>query len=132
MELETSERLEQEWNVRIEELNRLLEQERAEETAQMRQSEEVHLKFASLEQQNTFILENMNRVEEEIAKFAEELKELDQNKGNASEEIREKEDQIEELRQTIEDSKELFTEIQEEIKLQSTKRDELNQNIKHS
>lgn len=130
MELETSERLEQEWNVRIEELNRLLEQERAEETAQMRQSEEVHLKFASLEQQNTFILENMNRVEEEIAKFAEELKELDQNKGNASEEIREKEDQIEELRQTIEDSKELFTEIQEEIKLQSTKRDELNQKHK--
>ena len=76
----------------------------------MRKSEEVHLKFASLEQQNTFILENISRVEEESARFAEELRELDQHKGNASEEIRVKEEQITELRQTIEDSKELFAE----------------------
>ena len=96
----------------------------------MRKSEEVHLKFASLEQQNTFILENISRVEEESARFAEELRELDQHKGNASEEIRVKEEQITELRQTIEDSKELFAEIQEEIKVQSTKRDELNQKHK--
>lgn len=130
MELETSERLEKEWNERIEELNGLLEQERIEETSQMRKSEEVHLKFASLEQQNTFILENISRVEEESARFAEELRELDQHKGNASEEIRVKEEQITELRQTIEDSKELFAEIQEEIKVQSTKRDELNQKHK--
>ena len=41
-----------------------------------------------------------------------------------------KEEQITELRQTIEDSKELFAEIQEEIKVQSTKRDELNQKHK--
>ena len=130
MELETSERLEKEWNARIGELNGLLEQERIEENSQMRQSEEIHLKFASLEQQNAFILENISRVEEETVKFAEELKELDQHKGNASEEIREKEDQITELHQTIEDSKELFVEIQEEIKVQSTKRDELNQKHK--
>lgn len=126
VELETSERLEKELNEKIELLGGQLEAERADESVQMKRSEEVHLSFASLEQQNTFILENISRVEEETARFAEELKELDTQKGNASGEIAEKEEQIEELRKTISDSTELFAEIQEEIKNQTSKREELN------
>lgn len=130
MELETSENLEQELNTRIEELQRMLDEERVTEGAQMKESEEVHLSLAALEQQAAFIMENVSRIDEEIAKFEEELKELDSNKDSASEEIRGKEEKIRELRQTIEDSKELFEEINKEIKAQTENRDALNQKHK--
>ena len=61
MELETSQNLEKEWNEKIESLQKLLESERESEAVQMKQSEEVHLSLASLEQQNSFIQENIAR-----------------------------------------------------------------------
>lgn len=130
MELETSEALEKELNNRIGELQESLESDKEKETVQLRHSEEVHLAYASLEQQNAFILENITRIQEETEKFDIELKELDINKGNASEEIQEKEDKIQDLRETIENSKELFEEINTEIKSQVAKREELNQKHK--
>ena len=130
MELETSESLEQELNAGIESLQREVEEEKETESIRLKQSEEVHLALAALEQQNEFISENISRIEEEIGKFQEELKELDQNKDSASEEIRAKEAQIIDLRKTIEDSKELFEEIRREIEEQTKKRDELNQKHK--
>lgn len=130
LELGASKRLEQELNEKIEALQKALEEDRELESTQMKHSEEVHLSYASLEQQNTFILENISRIEEETAKFQEELKEVDTNKGNAAQEIQEKEQEIQDLRTTIENSGELFEEIQKEINLQVAKRDELNQKHK--
>ena len=130
LELGASKRLEQELNEKIEALQKALEADKELESAQMKHSEEVHLSYASLEQQNTFILENISRIEEETAKFQEELKAVDTNKGNAAKEIQEKEQEIQNLRTTIENSGELFEEIQKEIHLQIAKRDELNQKHK--
>lgn len=130
MELETSESLEQELNEKIEVLQSRLEKEREQESVQLKNSEELHLSLAALEQQNTFILENISRIDEETEKFEDELKELDENRGNASEEIREKEEKITELRKTIDDSKELFGEINGEIQEQTKKKEELNQKHK--
>ncbi len=130
VELETSERLEQKLNADIERLQAELEANRGQEAIQMKSSEEAHLSCASLEQQDAFIQENVNRIAEEIARFESELRELDASKGNASEEIRAKEREIDDLRDTIENSKELFEEIQVEIKNQVAKRDELNQKHK--
>ena len=130
LELETSKSLEQELNEKIERLQRTLEADKEQEGVQLKNSEEVHLSYASLEQQNVFILENISRIEEETAKFEEELKEVDISKGNASGEIQEKEEKIRELTETIENSGELFAEIQAEIKSQVAKRDELNQKHK--
>lgn len=130
MELETSENLEKELNAQVEDLQRELEEEREKEAVRLKESEEVHLSLASLEQQCSFIDENISRIEEETEKFVKELKELDVSRGNASEEIREKEEKISELKKTIEDSKELFTEIGEEIKGQTEKREELNRKHK--
>ena len=53
-----------------------------------------------------------------------------ENRGDVSDEILRKENEIEGLKKTIEDSKDLFTEIGEEIKVQSKKREELNQQHK--
>lgn len=130
LELGASKRLEQELNEKIEALQKALETDKELESTQIRHSEEVHLSYASLEQQNTFILENISRIEDETAKFQEELQEVDTNKGNASQEIQEKEREIQSLRDTIENSGELFEEIQAEINVQIAKRDELNQRHK--
>ena len=76
MELEVSENLEKELNLRIEELHALLEKERDTESEQLKISEESHLSLAGMEQQNLFVSENISRIEEEIVKFQAELEEL--------------------------------------------------------
>ena len=130
MELEASERLEKELNSKIETLQKTLQKEKEKESVQMHISEEVHLSFAGLEQQDVYIQENIGRIEEEIGRFEEELKELDKNRGDASKEIGEKEEEIRDLEETIENSKDLFSEIEAEIKAQIEKREELNQRHK--
>ena len=58
-----------------------LEKEREDEAVQNEQSEEVHLSLAGLDQQKTFIVENISRIEEEIARYAKEQEELSRNRG---------------------------------------------------
>lgn len=126
MELETSQALEKELGARIKEHQKCLESDKEEEAGRQKETEQVHLALAGLEQQNTFIQENLTRIIEEISKFQAELDELDKNKGNASQEIQLKENKIKDLRETIENSGELFAEIEAEIKTQVAKREELN------
>ena len=126
VELDTSESLEAELTKQTEADQKELDAEREEETVRQRISEEVHLSLASLEQKNTFIVENKTRIEEEITKFEEEQAALESNKDDASQEIKDKEEQIKEIRQTIENSSELFEEIQAEIEKSVKEREALN------
>ena len=126
VELDTSEKLEQELTVKIDEDQAVLEQERILETDRQKKVEEIHLLSAGLEHKLNFIIENVTRIQEETKKFQEELSELEENKGGTSKEIQEKEERIQELRQTIIDSKELFEEIQNEIERLRKEREELN------
>lgn len=41
----------------------------------------MHLVCAGLEQKYDFVLENVTRIQDEMEKFQEELKELEENKG---------------------------------------------------
>ena len=113
MELDTSERLEAELNEKVRSAQGELEEERETESGRQKISEEIHLVCASLEQKHEFATENVNRIREEVAKFKEELRELEKSKGGTSREIQEKEEQIADLKETIENSKELFAEIRE-------------------
>ncbi len=130
LELEASESLEKELNKRIEQLHVLMEKEKEKEVEQLNRTEEVHLSCASLEQQDEFIRENIERILEEIEKFDIELSQINQNKGNTAIEIDEKKEEIQKLQNTIEESAGLFLEIQEEIKVQTEKREELNKKHK--
>ena len=130
VELDTSETLEKDLTERIEKEQKVLDKEHEEETLKLKRTEEIHLAYASLEQKFTFVIENVNRIQEEIGKFQNELKELEKSKGGTSKEIEEKEEQITELRQTIENSKDLFKEIQNEIEKFKKEREELNQKHK--
>ncbi len=130
VELETSEKLEQELTEQIASYQKELDQERERESKQLLESEKVHLAYAAMEQKYQFLLENEQRIQEEITKFNEELSALRANKGDASEEIRKKETQIEDIRLTIANSKELFEEIQKEIASYSSQKEELTKKHK--
>ena len=79
--------MEKELNEQIEALQMQLEKEREDEAVQMKQSEEVHLSLAGLDQQKTFIVENISRIDEEITRYEKEQEELAENRGDVSEEI---------------------------------------------
>ncbi|MEZ3486872.1 MAG: chromosome segregation protein SMC [Lachnospiraceae bacterium] len=130
VELDTSQRLENELTEQIESEQRILDEVHAEETGKLKKTEEIHLEFASLEQKFTFVNENVSRIREEIEKFREELKELEKSKGGTSREIEDKESQIADLKDTIENSRELFAEIGVEIERFKKEREELNQKHK--
>ena len=66
MELETSENLEQELNQAIEKLQRILDDEKEEESVQLKESEKVHLALAGFEQQHAFIEENISRIRKKL------------------------------------------------------------------
>ena len=130
VELETSEKLETELNTDSETNQKELEIARENESKQMQETEKVHLSYATFEQKKFFLMENEERINEEILKFKEEQAVLDANKGNAAEEIQNKEAQIEDLHKTIVDSKELFSEIEAEIQKHVLRKEELNKQHK--
>ena len=130
VELETSEKLEQELTEQIAAAQKELDIEREEESRQVSEAEKVHLAYAAMEQKYQFQLENEQRIKEEIVKFKEELSALLVNKGDASEEIQRKETRIKELHLTIENSKELFEEIQKEITSYTCEKEELTRKHK--
>lgn len=125
VELDTSQELEVQLTAKIEEEQAVLDQEHELETEKQKVAEELHLVCAGLEQKYDFVLENVTRIQDEMEKFQEELKELEENKGGTSREIQEKEEKIQDLRQTIENSGELFQEIQSEIEKYKNQREEL-------
>ncbi|MBC5745154.1 chromosome segregation protein SMC [Lachnospiraceae bacterium MD308] len=130
VELDTSEQLETELSQKVEDEQSLLDSERKVEAAKQKEAEELHLVCAGLEQKYEFTSQNVTRIREELDKFYEELKELEENKGGTSKEIQEKEEKIAGLRKTIEDSGELFTEIGVEIEKFKAQREDLNQKHK--
>ena len=71
---------------------------------------------AATEQKVLFVMENAERIQEEMQKFREELKGLEASKGGTSKEIEEKESQIQELLQTIENSGELLWKFRMRLK----------------
>ena len=128
--MEASKELEAALNQKIEELQKQLEIHREAEAAQLKQSEEVHLSLAGLQQQDLFIKENIARIDQEMLRLKKEAGELDQNKGNTAEEISQREEKIQDLKKTIEESTEIFSEIETEITGQTENREALNQKHK--
>lgn len=130
VELDTSEQLEADLSLKVEEEQTKLDAEREIEAAKQKETEELHLACAGLEQRYEFASQNVTRIREELLKFHEEMKELEENKGGTSKEIQEKEEKIADLRKTIEDSGELFIEIGQEIEKFKAQREDLNQKHK--
>ena len=125
VELEYSEKMEQELQSASMDQQKELEKARVEESLKLQETEKMHLSYAALEQKQLFLQENETRIREEMEKFREELTGLDSSKDDASEEIKQKETEIADLQKTIENSGELFREIEAEIQKFSAKKEEL-------
>lgn len=115
VELEISESLERDISSQIEIWQQETEQARKEENDAMHKNETIHLTCAGLEQKLEFLVENTERLSEELGKSAEALEELKRNKNDMSGEIAAKEQKILEIEETISNSKELFEEIKAAI-----------------
>lgn len=130
VELEASEKLERELNEISQKQQKELDDAREEESKQLQETEKMHLSYAALEQKQQFMKENETRINEEIAKYKDELTHLDISKENAAEEIKNKEAQILDIQRTIDNSKELFEEIDTEIKKFVAEKEELTKRQK--
>ena len=130
LELETSEDVEKKMSADVDQLQKQIETCRISETTALEEKEKLQLEYAALEQKSVFIDENMNRINEEIQKFKNELFSLGQSKNENSMEIKNKEDEIEDILKTIKDSKEIFAEIQKQIEDYQIKKEQLTQKHK--
>ncbi len=84
VELDTSEQLERDLNKQIEEGQTKLDDLKHQEILQQQASENAHLSCAATEQKVLFVMENAERIQEEMQKFREELKGLEASKGGTS------------------------------------------------
>mgnify|MGYP000399880350 FL=1 len=111
--MEASKELEAALNQKIEELQKQLEIHREAEAAQLKQSEEVHLSLAGLQQQDLFIKENIARIDQEMLRLKKEAGELDQNKGNTAEEISQREEKIQDLKKQSKNPQRYFLKLRQ-------------------
>ena len=130
LELETSEVIEDDLNHQIIAHESSLLEDRKYEGERLKKLEEINLEYAGLEQVNIHMKENLARIEDELNKFQEELKELALSKGDSSQEVKEKELEIENLTEAIGDADSLILEIQEEIEKHTKLKEELTQKNK--
>ncbi len=130
IELETSEKLEAGLTRSIGEMKESLEQAQSEEVQRQKTAEELHLETASLLQKTDFYTENIMRIQNEIRNLKEEENGLSENQGDVSEEIQKKQAKIDELKRTIEDSAEIFEELNNRIRENTGKKEELSKKHK--
>lgn len=130
IELSTSEDLEKKITKEIQKWQEKLEDAKDEEMLALQKSESVHLILSNLEQKESFIIENITRIDEETLQFENEFENLKENKEHSSSEIEQKEKQIQDLKMTIDNSKGLFAEIEKEIEKIKLEKEELTQKNK--
>nr|WP_295283951.1 chromosome segregation protein SMC [uncultured Blautia sp.] len=97
-ELEDSQKDEKELEIFIETKQKELEEWKSEETAKSHELEQIRLELSTLEQQNQFLLENLNRLNSEIDASETESREITDNIVQSNEEIQSKEKGILELK----------------------------------
>ena len=115
-ELKTYEELNKALEEKIEDLNKRIEAEKANEELGNKMVEEFNLKCAGLRQKNSFLKENISRTDAEINKLTEELKSLEQSEKESESIVAERIHKIDEIKESLvnaaKDSKELSDTIE--------------------
>ncbi|MDD6571914.1 MAG: chromosome segregation protein SMC [Thermoflexaceae bacterium] len=108
----------------ISDLTKELEDYRQKEMESSKHTEEMHLTYSTLLQKDTFVLENIRRVDEEISRLTDEMQELKNRIGSSKEEIEARKKDIGTLRLNIEDCVKLIQEYEEKtVELRKQKED---------
>ena len=122
-ELKTYEELNISLENKIEQLTAQIDKAKEEEEAQNKKVESFQIKCAGLKQKNDFINQNIERIDNEIAKLRDEISVLEKEKGQSQQVIEEKEKNIEDIQKSITEAEDKSKEIQESIELTGSKKE---------
>ncbi|MCR5098129.1 MAG: chromosome segregation protein SMC [Lachnospiraceae bacterium] len=110
----------------IEEFQEKLDQQTYMEQTASRQMSEVQIEEANARQKVTFVDENLARVNAEIEKDDNTLKNLEQESKNAKEDAKKKRENIDEIIKTISSADENFKKLEEELEEAKKSREDMN------
>ena len=88
---------------------------------------DITMEEAAIKQNIQFVLENLERIHNEIERFDTEKQELSENATNAKADVEKKLSDIEEIKLTIEASIENVARMQEELSVSLAKKDEMSE-----
>lgn len=108
----------------ITELSAKIDEAKVREAAQMKDNEELRINLSNLNQKKTFIKDNIERIDGEIAKLNEEMTEINVNRKLASEASGEKQENINSILKTIEAATIEADKLKEEIENLSADKDD--------
>lgn len=112
---------------KIEELNVLLSKEREAESQISDKASKYRMELSALEQSNHFILENIKRIKKEIEKLYEEIEAIKLDMQQSFHIIQEKRELIKRTEETINETGIILTKLDEKIKAQIAKKEEISQ-----
>ena len=112
------------------ELNSRLEAKRNEETGHIARTEGIHVQFNSLQQKDTYLQENITRIEWDIENLRNEEKGLNEQLVNTADEIKAKEDMIARTKAAIEAAQTKIEECEKSIAALREKRAEVSEQNK--
>lgn len=125
IELETSKKREEELKNYVENQQIKLKEERLKESEKLKAVEKANLTAVGLEQRKKFLLENIQRLEEEYNKLQRESEEVVGFKENSGDDIQEKEEKIQLLEGQMEASRNSMMNIENLIVEQTKQREAL-------
>ncbi len=125
-ELTESEQTEKETEQKIGKWQEELEQKRAGHMEALAATEEVRLRRAQLQQQETFIGQNLSRIRQQKEQLAEERSRYEEEIEDAARSVEEKESQITAIGEALAQSEVSEQQLQEEIARLAAEKDEKN------
>ena len=110
---------------RIDELNDETEKDRLSEAEQARITEAIRMEYSSLSQKDSFILENINRIQREIDSHEADIQALREEQSQTAGDIETKEHNIEEIGKTIEAGIKANSDLQVRLEKLADRKEEL-------
>lgn len=111
--------------LKIDEINKLLETKKGEEQIYVEKDAAIRIDFSALEQRNQNVLENIKRVKKEMEKLYEEEKEMSKDISDSLNAVLVKKEQIESTSKNIEALNTEITVLEDRINQETTEREEL-------
>ena len=130
LELETSDSQEKQLEEEINKNQALLEEKKKSEAEISAKLEKLHLESAGFISRQGFVLENLNRIQEEITNFEKQKEGISASMDQGKEEILQKEKEIAQIEETIKAGEEETKRDQEKMKTALEKKEEMTRDHK--
>ena len=110
----------------IDALNELLEEKKKQESEHVIKTEDIRLQYSSSQQKQSFLDQNIARIEQEISDLHAELKEIHTKMSETDHAIDDKNAEITKIKEQIAEAENKITSCNEAVQKLKTQRDEVN------